>query len=472
MRTSVISRSRARATATATSLQPVVARLSAADLARSTPETRDRVIDLLRAASIGVVVLGHWLMAAVSLDGGRFRATNILEVVPALAVLTWFIQVMPVFFFVGGFANAATLDAYHRRGRTDAHFVASRIGRLLKPVFVLFAVWVPTAVVLHAFGAPATTVGRMTRLVCQPLWFLAVFVFVVAAAPVMLRLHRRHGARVPFVLGAAAITVDGLRFGGGVPYVGWANLVFVWLFAQQLGFLDADGVLARVPRRAMRLVVAAAVAALALLVTAGPYPASMVGLASDRFSNMAPPTICLLAVTVLQVALVTLARPALDRWLQRPRPWTTVIAANGVIMTVFLWHLTALLLTVVVAFPLGFPQPAPSSLGWWATRPLWIAAMLVPLAAFVAIFGPLERPRNAAPAGATAPVTAYGAAALATFGLTGLALADLGDVTRLDGVMSVPVLLASLGIAASLGSRSAPSRELRRSSSDGRAAHS
>ena len=35
------------------------------DLAAATPASRNRVVDLLRAAAIVVVVLGHWLMAAV-----------------------------------------------------------------------------------------------------------------------------------------------------------------------------------------------------------------------------------------------------------------------------------------------------------------------------------------------------------------------------------------------------------------------
>jgi fucose 4-O-acetylase-like acetyltransferase len=429
--------------------------LRAADLAAATPATRDRTIDFLRAASIAIVVLGHWLMAAVSFHDGRFEATNILAVVPALAVLTWVVQVMPLFFFVGGFANAVTLDAYRRRGASAGEFVASRVTRLLKPVLVLLAVWVPAALVLRAFGVPADQLARTTRLVCQPLWFLAVYVLVVAAAPAMLTLHRHHGARVPVVLAVSAVVVDVLRFAGEVPFVGWANLAFVWLFAQQLGFHDAEGAFARAPRSWCVRIAAAAVGTLALLVSVGPYPASMVGLSSDRFSNMAPPTICLLAVTVLQVALVTLARPALARWLERPGPWTAVVAANGVVMTVFLWHLTALLLTVVVAFPLGFPQPEPASAAWWATRPLWVALVLVPLAGFVLLFGSRERPRPPAP-GATRPLQqtrAYAAAGAAGFGLGGLASAHLGNVTRIDGVTSGRVLLCSRVAAASLGSR-------------------
>ena len=41
------------------------------DLAAATPATRNRVVDLLRAAAILVVVLGHWLIAAVTVRYGE-----------------------------------------------------------------------------------------------------------------------------------------------------------------------------------------------------------------------------------------------------------------------------------------------------------------------------------------------------------------------------------------------------------------
>jgi hypothetical protein len=46
----------------------------ALDLARQTPLTRNRYVDLLRAVSIFVVVLGHWLMAAPQVVD--FRTTS------------------------------------------------------------------------------------------------------------------------------------------------------------------------------------------------------------------------------------------------------------------------------------------------------------------------------------------------------------------------------------------------------------
>jgi uncharacterized membrane protein len=70
-----------------------------------------------------------------------------------------------------------------------------------------------------------------------------------------------------------------------------------------------------------------------------------------------------------------------------------VIAANSMIMTVFLWHLTALLVAVVTAYPLGFPQYAGGTAAWWITRPLWLATLAVILVPIVALFWRFEKPR-------------------------------------------------------------------------------
>ena len=52
-----------------------------ARLAATTPRERDRLVDLVRAASIGVVVLGHWTMAALEPVGDdALRVRNVLEV--------------------------------------------------------------------------------------------------------------------------------------------------------------------------------------------------------------------------------------------------------------------------------------------------------------------------------------------------------------------------------------------------------
>ena len=98
-------------------------------VAAATPAERDRFADLVRVASILVVVAGHWLMAVVTWRDGRVEGGNALPLVPGLWLATWLLQVMPLFFFVGGLANLVSAG----RGGGWATFVRARAARLLRP---------------------------------------------------------------------------------------------------------------------------------------------------------------------------------------------------------------------------------------------------------------------------------------------------------------------------------------------------
>jgi hypothetical protein len=65
--------------------------------------------------------------------------------------------------------------------------------------------------------------------VALPIWFLAVYLLTVAAAPPMLAAHQRYGARVLVALAAGAATVDALRYGLDIGWIGVVNYAFVWL---------------------------------------------------------------------------------------------------------------------------------------------------------------------------------------------------------------------------------------------------
>jgi hypothetical protein len=131
---------------------------SAGELAAATPASRDRYVDFLRVASLAVVVLGHWLMAVFSSEGGRLTAGNALAYVPGLWLATWLLQVMPVVFFIGGFSNLAAVRSTTRRGGGYAAYLSSRAVRLLRPTMVFVAVWLVLPPVLLALGAPAAVV--------------------------------------------------------------------------------------------------------------------------------------------------------------------------------------------------------------------------------------------------------------------------------------------------------------------------
>jgi fucose 4-O-acetylase-like acetyltransferase len=363
------------------------------DLAAATPDKRDRYVDFLRGLSVVVVVLGHWFGAVVQVTDGRLQAASALDVVPGLWIVTWLLQIMPIFFFVGGFSNYVTYEGLQRLGEGIGTFLRGRASRLLRPVgiFLLFwAIVAPFAVRIP--GLPDGAIRHARTVLLGPLWFIGAYIVLVALAPAMIALHHKYRIKTLGTLGLLPIAIDLLRFGVEVPGIGWSNFLFVWLFIHQLGFFYADGTFDRVPRRFFWLMAIVGFGAMIALTQTRTYPASMVGVVQDEISNMAPPTLAIMVFGVYQVGVAMLARPALSRWLQRKRPWSLVIAVNASIMTLFLWHLSALVIAIGLLLPLGFPQPPMGSATWWLTRPLFYAAAALVLAVLVFVWGRFERP--------------------------------------------------------------------------------
>jgi hypothetical protein len=87
-----------------------------------------------------------------------------------------------------------------------------------------------------------------------------------------------------------------------------------------------------------------------------------------------------------------LLRPTLIRWLERPRPWKTTIFLNGVIMTLFLWHMTAYFIVLFALWPLGVGHQQDTTAAWWLLRPVFIGLSALVLAGIVALVGRFERP--------------------------------------------------------------------------------
>ncbi|MBU7598487.1 acyltransferase [Streptomyces sp. P38-E01] len=410
---------------------------SAAELAAATPDSRDRYVDLLRVASLATVVLGHWTMAVVTLGPDRSaQAGNLLAEVPELQPITWLLQIMPVFFLVGGFSHALSYRSLVRRaggGGPGVYpaFLRARLQRLLGPVLVFVAVWAAGALALQLLFADGPLTATATRLVAQPLWFIGIYLAMVAFTPPLLRLHERWGWGAFGALLTGAASVDVLRFALGVPHVEFLNFAFVWLAVHQLGFLRADGAL-RMPGVPAALALGGLLST-AALVWLGPYPVSMVGMPGEKVSNMAPPTLALLCHGVWLAGAVELLRRPASGLLARPRAWRAVVAANGLAMTAFLWHLTALLGVYGVLLALDVPFPEPASAAWWAQLPVRIGGALALTAALVALFRRFElpppaRPFTLAPRGA-GPLAAIGAT-LALLGVLGLSMVGFGEITE------------------------------------------
>jgi surface polysaccharide O-acyltransferase-like enzyme len=158
-------------------------------LATATPATRNRVVDATRALAMMAVVFGHWLVAMpVRSATGGIGGVNALDTHRFFQYLTWLFQVMPLVFVVGGYANAASLAGARARGERDSDWVAARVRRLLKPTIVFAGFWAVMRLVLPNVGL----VGAAAQVASVPLWFLAVYVVVVAAQPLIDRAWRRN----------------------------------------------------------------------------------------------------------------------------------------------------------------------------------------------------------------------------------------------------------------------------------------
>jgi fucose 4-O-acetylase-like acetyltransferase len=401
-------------------------RLKARDLAAATPATRNRYADLLRVASILVVVVGHWLMAVLAYRDGTFTGENLLEVATWTHVLTWVFQVMPIFFIVGGFTNASSWRSASERGVRYADWLRSRSARLLGPALAFVAFWTVLPTLAVAVGLPSGMARTGGREVALPIWFLAVYLLTVAAAPPLLASHRRYGVRVLIVLAAAAAAVDALRYGLDLGFVGAANYAFVWLGVLELGFLWRDGELTR-RRWIPRAMAAGGLAVMAGLTTVGDYPVSMIGLSHAERSNTLPPTIALLALAVWQCGAMLVFENAANRWLERPRVWLGVVVANSMVMTFYLWNMTAAVLAAVILLPTGIaPQPETLTAAWWWWRLGWIAACALCLVPFLFAFRWAERPGAPpppAPAGWVGLATSLGGIAASSAGMSIVAAA-------------------------------------------------
>ena len=395
------------------------------EMARATPATRDRYVDFLRAASIVAVVFGHWFISINHLERDIFSTTSAVGVTAGLWAGTWFFQVMPVFFFVGGFSNLVTYDSFKRRGESTAAFVRSRVERLLRPSLVFLGFWLVLQVALHladvgrAAGPELLGDTKLLRgmlppaatLPFGPLWFLAVYLVVVCVAPATIRLHRRFRWWVPVVMVIGTVVVDVVGFGADLDRLRYLNIVFVLLLPHQLGHFYADGTFDRLPRRAFWAMALIGLAGLVLMTNPwlfepfgqarfdwfpgiGHYPKSLLGTDIELVSNAYPPTVCFLLADIWSIGAVMLLRPWLSRWLQRDPPWKVTIFLNSVIMTLFLWHMTAYFVVLLVLWPLGIGREQDSTASWWLLRPVFIGLSAAVLAGIVALVGRFERPRS------------------------------------------------------------------------------
>ena len=420
---------------------------------RGSAAGRNRYADLLRVVAIAAVVVGHWLLTTITYRDGQLSGLDAIRYVSWAGWVTLGFQVMPVFFLVGGYVHAISWTRHHERGEAWAGWVRDRAMGLLWPTTVYVAVIILAVAGARMAGAGPAELAEAGWLVALQLWFLPVYLLLIALTPAMLAAHRRWGLAVPAVMAAGAAAVDAGVVGYHLPVIGYANYLLVWGSVYQCGFAWRDGTLTR-PRWRPYALAAAGAAALSGLVAWGLFPVDMIG-AGERVGNTTPPSIALLAYAAAQTGLVLAAAPAVSRLLARPRWWRRVTRLTPAVMLVYLWHMVPVVIVAVAFYPTGvMPQPRVGSAEWWELRPAWIAllaAIGVPLiAGLLWLHRPLLRvlPTGLGPGRPWSPAVLAAGLAAAAFGLTRLAIAGFAPGGRLPaavlGAYACGVLLTLL----------------------------
>ena len=214
---------------------------------------RNRYVDFLRAVSILLVVLGHWLMAAPEMKpDGTLTAGEVLVVAPWTRWLTWVFQVMPIFFMVGGYANTLSWRSARRRDLGYGAWLHARLRRLALPLVPLLIFWVVLGFVAYQLGIDPQILKVGSQAALTAVWFLAVYIGVTALAPVAVAAWERWGWGSVVALAVAAAGSDWLFLTQDAELVGWFNYLFVWAAVHQFGVAWAGGALGG-PRRSLPL---------------------------------------------------------------------------------------------------------------------------------------------------------------------------------------------------------------------------
>lgn len=347
---------------------------------------RDRAVDVARLGALVVVMFGHCALLLATIGTGGLRIGNLLGELPAIAPITWIVQVMPLFFLAGGAAGAYGW----RPGTAWGTWLFTRSQRLCRPVFWYLAAWVLGLLVTRLVLGAESAAGLGRESVAL-LWFLGVYLVVLGFVPAMTRLRSgRAIALVVVALLAASAGTDALRLAVGAPEAGVANFLFVWLIPVVIGVAYARNLVN--PRAALAAAVVAFAAAIAA-VALGPYEVSLVVTGAERLSNVSPPTLLLALHCTWMSCVFVLAAGAIRRWAARPRVWRAVALGNGGAMTLYLWHIPAIAVATFALHAVGVDAYDVHEPGFWGRLALRAAVFAVVMALTFALLSPLEHRR-------------------------------------------------------------------------------
>ncbi len=387
-----------------------------------TPAGRDRAVDVARLAALVVVMFGHCALLLATIDDGGLRIGNVLGALPSLAPVTWAVQVMPLFFLAGGAAGAY---GWHV-GSPWGTWLFTRAQRLCRPVFWYLAAWTIGLLAVRATLGAESAAGLGRESVAL-LWFLGVYLIVLAFVPALTRIRTGRAIAVLVAcLLAAAAAVDGIRIAVGTPESGVVNFLIVWLIPVVIGVAYARRLIG--PRAALATA-AIAFAAQVLLAATGVYEVALVVTGTERMSNVSPPTLLLgLQCTWMSCAFVA-AAGAIGRWAHRPRVWRVVAIGNGGAMTLYLWHVPAIAVATFFLHSVGLDAYDVNAPGFWGLLALRAVVFSVVMAVAFVVLSPLEHrplPWWDAPARVSGVRSTVAGALICTAGVAVLLMAKNG----------------------------------------------
>lgn len=388
---------------------------------------RRPAIDVARILALGVVVLGHLVLAVIDRGpDGSVRGENLLELRPGWSWLAM-LSPMPVFFAAAGWANL----------RSDLRSSAVRLRALIGFGAAVITAWVGLLAVTWLVAGEPGVVSDAARIATQPLWFLAAYVPLVASGPFIARAVSRPAVAIGFCL-AVLVALDTARFGGGAPeWIGWPGFAAAWAVPWMVGawwrLRSESGPPFDERRMGALLAIGGGLCAL-LLVRAAGYSSALIDVVPGARSNTTPPTIYTAAAAIGQVGLFMVVAQVFDlvgrRW---ARTWGRV---GEEAVGVYLLHLSALCLCAALV-AVGAPAPLRLTGWWWATRPLWWASVLAVTALLVGVVAAIRSQATSKPSRTDARRVPDWALRL------GVALAALGGaVVGLRGPRTLPTALA------------------------------
>jgi len=170
---------------------------------------RDSYLDLLRVVAIAAVVVGHWLATGIVYQDGHLDGVDVLSVVRWTSWLTLVLQVVPVFFVVGGYANALSWARFEASGGSATGWIRQRALRLLAPTSAYIAAISCAVVVCDLGGVDHNDLSQAAWALALHLWFLAAYLAMLVLTPALYAAQRRFGNAVTVAAPKTSSAVEG-----------------------------------------------------------------------------------------------------------------------------------------------------------------------------------------------------------------------------------------------------------------------